>query len=156
MKAYFALRYPYSVSEISLFISATSLSLHYLFPTCSLTSTPFSQLLWASTKPACTLTFPATVPVRAPAISCHEGSNSSFHVILLNPSSQQLQVTLLSWDSFHFPGHRNTTLDTDSLHLHPLSSSVSAFNERYFPKRGMSLEKNPCFALFKFFGFVNC
>lgn len=62
MKAYFALWHPYSVPEISLFISKPSLNLHYLFPTCSLTSTPFSHLLWVSRKSACTLTLPSQGP----------------------------------------------------------------------------------------------
>lgn len=58
--------------------------------------------------------------------------------------------------SFRLSSHRNTILDTESLHLHPLSSSVSSLYERYFPERGMRLEKKkiPLIAFFqKYFFF---
>lgn len=104
MKAYFALWYPYSAPEISLFISEPSLNLHYLFPTCSLTSTPFSHLLWASTKPACTLTFPCQgpsacsshfLPWRRQFFLSHDPSKSLF--LAVASYSSQLGLSSLSW-----------------------------------------------------------
>lgn len=74
-------------------------------------------------RAGCRLTFLPRVPARPLLLSSHRCCNSSFRTIFPNPSSQQLQATLLGWDPlFTFLAREIEFQHCASIVCHPPSS----------------------------------
>lgn len=74
-------------------------------------------------RAGCRLTFLPPVPARPLLLSSHRCCNSSFRTIFPNPSSQQLQATLLGWDPlFTFLARETQFQHCASIVCHPPSS----------------------------------
>lgn len=99
------------------------------WPQNSVTSPPRAPCwpAWSvSTGPpraGCRLTFLPRVSARPLLLSSHRCCNSSFRTIFPNPSSQQLQATLLGWDPlFTFLARETQFQHCASIVCHPPSS----------------------------------